>query len=117
MAEVMKIMETSLKRSMCTLLYSFPWPCNRSPLTHASAEGSWTLMGKSQSVYFGVTAPFLLGPDAHKVLFLPSKCLFPQSCVSSGGSLVGLMATSSKKVYAIPRCAALRVPAPVAGHC
>ena len=35
-----------------------------------------------------------------------------QSCVSSGGSMVGLMATSSKRVYAIPRSAAPRAPAP-----
>ena len=26
---------------------------------------------------------FFLGPGAHKVLFVPSKSLFPQSCVSS----------------------------------
>ena len=45
---------------------------------------------------------FLLGPDAHKILFLPSKSLFPQSCVSSGGSMVELKVTSSKRVYAIP---------------
>ena len=32
---------------------------------------------------------FLLGPDAHKVLFVPSKSLFPQACVSSGSSMVG----------------------------
>ena len=32
---------------------------------------------------------FPLGPGAHKVLFVPSKSLFPQSCVSSGGSMVG----------------------------
>ena len=32
---------------------------------------------------------FLLGPGAHKFLFVPSKSLFPQSCVSSGGSMVG----------------------------
>ena len=49
---------------------------------------------------------FLLGPGAQKVLFVPSKILFPQSCVSSGGSMVGLMASSSKRVYAIPRSAA-----------
>ena len=87
MAEVMKIMETSLKRSMCTLLYSFPWPCNRSPLTHASAEGSWTLMGKSGSVSVG---SLLLSPGSgvHKVLFVAAKILFPQSCVSSSGSVV-----------------------------
>ena len=54
---------------------------------------------------------FLLGPGVHKVLFVPRKSLFPQSCVSSGGSMVGLMATSTKKAYAIPRSAALRAPA------
>ena len=36
---------------------------------------------------------FLLHPDAHKVLFVLSKSRFPQSCVSSGGSMVGIMAT------------------------
>ena len=56
----------------------------------------------------------------HKVLFVPSKSLFPQSFVSSGGSVMGLMATSfkpSKRLYAIPRSSAPRAPAPVAGHC
>ena len=45
---------------------------------------------------------FLLGHDVHKVLFVPSKSLFPQSCVSSGSSVVGLMATSSKRVLPYP---------------
>ena len=40
-----------------------------------------------------------------------------QSCVSSGSSMVGLMATSSKRAYAIPKSAAPRAPAPVAVHC
>ena len=31
--------------------------------------------------------------------------------------MVGLMATSSKRAYAIPRSAAPRAPAPAAGHC
>ena len=30
---------------------------------------------------------FLLGPCVHKLLFVPSKSLFPQSCVSSGSSI------------------------------
>ena len=55
---------------------------------------------------------FLLGPHAHKVLFVPSKSLFPQSCVSSGGSMVGVMGTSSRRVYATPRSVAPRAPAP-----
>ena len=45
------------------------------------------------------------------------KSLFPQSCVSSRGSVVGLMATSSKRAYAIPKSAAPRAPAHAAGHC
>ena len=56
-------------------------------------------------------------PHAHKVLFVPSKNLFPQSCVSSDGSMMGLMAVSSKRAYAIPGSAASRTPAPVSGHC
>ena len=33
---------------------------------------------------------FLLGPCLHKVLSVPSKSLFPQSCVSSGSSMGGV---------------------------
>ena len=46
-----------------------------------------------------------------------SKSLFPQSCVSSGSSLVGLMETSSKRSYAMPMSTAPRAPAPAAVHC
>ena len=35
-----------------------PQPCSGPPLTHASAGGSWTCVGKSGSVSCGVTAPF-----------------------------------------------------------
>ena len=60
---------------------------------------------------------FLLGPGSYKFLFVPSKSLFPQSCVSSGGSMVGLMATSYNSAYVIPRSTAPRAPAPAAVHC
>ena len=60
---------------------------------------------------------FLLGPGAHKIFLVPSKSLFPQSCVISGRSMVGLMVTSSKRAYAIPRSAVPRAPAPAAVHC
>ena len=60
---------------------------------------------------------FLLGPGAHKVLCVPSKSLFPQFCVRSGSSMVGLTETSSKRAYAIPKSAAPRASVPVAGHC
>ena len=116
--EVVKIMATSCKRPhacppCCT---QCPQLCSRPPPTHASAVDSWILTGKSGSVSCGVTAsfPWVL---VHTVLFVPSKSLFPQSCVSCGSSVVGLMATSSKKAYAIPMSASLRAPAPVAGDC
>ena len=43
--------------------------------------------------------------DSCPGVFVPSKSLFPRSCVSSGGSIVGLTMTSSKRAYAIPRSA------------
>ena len=60
---------------------------------------------------------FLLGPGAHKILLVASKSLFPQSCVISGRSMVGLMVTSSKRAHAVPRSAAPRALAPAAVHC
>ena len=45
---------------------------------------------------------FFLDLGAHKDLFVPSKSLFLQSCVSSGSSMVGLMVASSKRAYAYP---------------
>ena len=59
---------------------------------------------------------FLLSPSVHKVFFVPSESV-SQSCVSSGGSMVVLMATSSERTYAIPRSSAPRVPAPAAVQC
>ena len=44
---------------------------------------------------------FLLGPGVQKALFVPSKSLFPQSCVRSGSSMMGLMVTFSKRAYAL----------------
>ena len=53
----------------------------------------------------------------HKFLFVPRKSPFFQSCVSSGSSLLGLMATSSKRAYAIIKSAVPRAPASAAVHC
>ena len=101
---------------MHALLWSVFPTLHRPPPTYASTRDSWTLMGMSGPVSSGHWS-FLLRPGAHKVLFVPSKSLFPQSCVSSGGSMVGLMATSSKRAYATPRSAAPRAPTPGEGHC
>ena len=115
MVEVMEIMTTSLKRShalsrsvLPTLHQATADPCLRQRLldTHGQV---WV------SLFWGHCS-FLLDPGTHKVLCVPSKSLFPQSCVSSGGSMVGLMVTSYKSAYAIPRPAEPRAPAPEAGH-
>ena len=109
-------METSFRRShACTAALSAPNPAvgHHQPTPHQrllDAHGQvWV------SLLWGHCS-FLLCPGAHKVLFVPSKSLFPQCCVSSGGSMVGLMVTSSTRAYAIPRSAVLRAPAPVAGR-
>ena len=59
---------------------------------------------------------FLLGPGAQASVCALQKSV-SKSCLSSGGSMVGLVVTSSKRVYATPRSTAPRAPAPVAGHC
>ena len=116
MVEVMKIMVTSFKRFHAnTGAVSAHDPasghCQLMPPLELPGH-SWACLGQSL-----VGSPLLsLGPGVHKIWFMPSKSLFPQSCVSSGSSTVGLMATSSKRPYAIPRSAAPRVPAPEEGH-
>ena len=93
-----------------------PQPCSRLLLSHSSARILDTHRQVWVSFLWGLCS-FPLGPGVHKVLFVPSKSLFPQSCGSSGSSMVGLMATSSKRAYATLRSAAPRAPAPAAGHC
>ena len=117
MVEVMTIMLTSFKMSYaCTATLSAPDPAARHcqptppPETPRHSQGVWV------SLLWGHCS-FLLGPGVHKVLFVLPKNLFPQSCVSSGGSVVGLIATSSKWACAIPRSSAPRASAPAEGHC
>ena len=94
-----------------------PWSCSRPPLTHASAGDSWTLTGKFGSLSWGGGSLLLSPGSLCKVLFVPSKSLFPQSCASFGSSMVRLAVTSFKRAYATPRSAVPRAPAPAAGHC
>ena len=115
----MKIMVTSFKRSHArTAALSAPDPAPGHRCTDPCLR--WRLPDAHQQVWVCLLwghCSFLLGPGAHKVLFVPSKRLFPQSCVSSGGSMVGLIVNSSKRAYTIPRSTAPRAPAPAAGHC
>ena len=117
MVEVIKIMLSSFKRSYAhtAALSAFDSvqatidPClHHRPLdTHCQ-------------VWFSLLCDhcsFLLGSGMHRVLFVPFKSLFPQSCVRSGGYIVELTVTSSKRAYAIPSSTVPRVLAPAAGHC
>ena len=94
------IIANSFKRfHACIAVPSAP---NLQQATHASAGDSWTLLGKSGSVFCGVSAPFF-----RVLVHTNSVCAHQesvsQSYVSSGSSVVGLMVTSSKRAYAIPR--------------
>ena len=115
MVEVMKIVATSSKRSCaCTAALIAPDPA----AGHSRPTPPLETPGQSWQVWVSLLwghCSFLLGPGTHRVLFVPSKSLFPPSCLSSGGSMVGLMVTSSKRAYVIPRSAAPRVPSPAAG--
>ena len=83
MAEVMKIMATSFKRSPAC-----PVTLSALTLQQAAADPRHPrrLLDTHRQVWacllWGLCS-FLLAPGAHKVLFVPSKHLFPQSYVSS----------------------------------
>ena len=117
MVEVMKIMATSFKRShACTAAFSAANTAagHRRPMPLLETRGhSRASLGQ----FLVGSLPLSPSPGAHKVLFVLSRSLFLQSCVSSGGSMVGLMVTSSKRAYAIPRSAVPRAPTPSAVHC
>ena len=117
MVEVMKIMATSFIRShACTATLSAPNPA----AGHHQPTNLPEILDTYGQVWVSLLwghCSFLLGPGTHKVLFVPSKSLFPQSCVSSGNSMVELMETYSKRAYALLRSAAPRAPAPAAAHC
>ena len=93
-----------------------PQPCSRPLPTHASANNSWTLPGKSGSVSWGVTAPFFWVLVHTSFYLCPPRVCFP--VLGKFWQLYGgLMVTSSKRVYATPRSAAPRASDPAAGHC
>ena len=68
---------------MPRLLYSVPLTPQQAtvdPRLH------WRLLDTHRQVWLSLLwgyCSLLLGPDAHKILFVPSKSLFPQSCGNS----------------------------------
>ena len=94
MVKVMKIMVTSFQRSpACIATLSAPDPAAGCPcLRHR-------LLDTHRHVWVSRLwghCSFLLGRGAHKVLFVPSKSLFSQSCVSSGSSVAVHGVTKSR---------------------
>ena len=83
--EIMKMMETSFKRSHA---HSVP-PTLQQATTDPHL--GWRLLNTHGQVWVSplwVHCSFLLGPGAQGS-FVLSQSLFPQCCVSSGGSMVG----------------------------
>ena len=98
----------SFRRSHDALLHSLPPALQQATADPRLHRRLLDTPGKVWVSLLWGHCSFLLGPGVHKVLFVPSKSLFPQSCVSSGSSMVGLMVTSSKRAYVIPRSAVPR---------
>ena len=109
--EIMKIMVTSFRRSHAgTATLSAPSPaaghCQPTPLPETPGQSRASL-GQS------LVGSLLLshGSWCAQGFVVTFKSLSLQSCVSSGGSMVGLIATSSTTAYAIHRSAAPRAHA------
>ena len=114
MVEVMKTMGPPSKGPMHAVMHSVPPTLKQATSNPRLCRKLLDTHGHVWASFLWGHCSFLLGPGAHKVLYVPSKSLFPQSCVNSGDSMVGLMATSSKRAYAIPTP---RAPAPTGIHC
>ena len=70
-----------LQKIPCTHCYTqCPQPCRRPPPTHTSAGDSWTLMGKSGSVSWGVTAPFSWVLVQTRFCLCPTRVYFLVLC-------------------------------------
>ena len=117
MVEVMKIIAISFQSPMQALPHSVPPALQQAIIDPHFCQRLLDTHGQIWVSLLWGHCSFLLGPGAHKVLFLLSKSLSTMSYVSPGGSVALLMATSCKGAHAIPRSAASRAPAPLAGHC
>ena len=87
MVEVMKIMATFFKRPHAgNAALGAPKSAAGHPPTHASTAHSRASPGQS----LVGSLPHPLGPDVHKLWFVPVKSLRLQSCVNSGSPVVEL---------------------------
>ena len=79
-------MATTFKRSMHTLPHSVPLTLQQATANPCLWQRLLDTHGQVWVSFLWDHYSFLLDPGAYKVLFVPSKTLFPQSCVSSGSS-------------------------------
>ena len=116
MVEVMKIMAPPSEGPVHALLHSVP-------PTLQQATANPRLRQRLLDTHRHIWGRLLWGCCSFPLVLVHTRfcCALQecvsQSCVSSGSSMVGLMVTSSKRAYAIPRSAASRAPASAAGHC
>ena len=100
---------------MHVLLYSLP-PTPQQATNNPCLR--WRLLNTHRQVWVSLPwghCSLLLGPGAQGSVCALQES-FLQSCVSSGSSMVGLMVTSSKRAYTIPKSAAPTDPVPVIVH-
>ena len=117
MIGVMRVMGTSFKRAYAsTVAFSAPNPeaGHHQPVPLPETPGhSWASLGQSLVGLLLLSS----GSWCTQGSVCALQGLFSQSCVSSGGFMVGLMATSSKRAYSIPRSAGPRAPVLLAVYC
>ena len=108
-------MVTSLKRShACTATISAPRPAAGH---HRPTPPPETPRHPQASPLQSPVGSLLFSPGSWCTRFCCAlQESISQSCVSSGSSMVGLMATSSKRAYAILKSAAPRTSVPVEDH-
>ena len=106
--KLLKVMATSFKRShACTATLCAPNPA-------VPTGDSWTLLRKPGSDSCGVTTPFSWVLVCTRFCLHPPRVYFPFLCKFWQ---LWLMATSSKRAYAIPKSTAPKSPASAAVHC
>ena len=77
MVEVMKVMATSFKGPVHTLLYSVPPTLQQATTDPHLCQRLLDTHGQVWVSLLWGHCSFFLGLGAHKVLFLPSKSVFP----------------------------------------
>ena len=123
MVRVIAVMATFFKRT-CTSMSQLPGLLYSVPLTPQQASIDPHLHQRlldthrkvCLSLFWGHCSS-LLGPGVNKVLFVACKSLFPQSHVSSGGSMVRIMVTSSKRGLCHTLVCCTQSPCPCGSHC